>query len=175
MTSHLATFRDIRSFVLRIFTTSNGLYRDADKYFRFKNCRAKSSLPRQCPNLTSSLASSLTLLDSHLSTHCLRLSSPLSPITALSSRGSMILADDKTAPLSPRFTSARNSLVSASDDSYISFGSDSKYPSTVLKGFPHVSYLTSTILHTTNSIPQTTKTISTTLAPPSTSKQTVLP
>ncbi|KAF8339437.1 beta-glucan synthesis-associated [Amanita rubescens] len=52
------------------------------------------------------------------------------------------LANDKTARLPPMFTSTRNPLVSTSGDSYISFMSDSKYPSTILKGSPHglVSY-----------------------------------
>ena len=126
------------------------------------------------PNLTSSLSSSHALRQPSQYSSTSSFVSPQPHVTARSSHGSMILADDKTAPLSPRFTSARDSLVSTSDDSYISFGSDSKYPSTVLKESPHASYCTRTIPHTTNSIPQTTRTISTILAPPSISKRTPL-
>ena len=47
------------------------------------------------------------------------------------------LADDKTALLPPRFTSARNSLISNSGDSFLSFKSDSKYPSALLHRTSH--------------------------------------
>jgi hypothetical protein len=67
---------------------------------------------------------------------------PMSPSQPrrLSSHGSMILyrlADDKTALLPPRFTSARNSLISNSGDSFLSFKSESKYPSALLHRTSH--------------------------------------
>lgn len=98
--------------------------------------RSGTSTPQEFSGLLSH-----SLSDNQLSNRPL-LSSPLNPMSPrrLSSHGSMILyrlADDKTALLPPRFTSARNSLISTSGDSYISFRSDSKYPSTVLKGTPH--------------------------------------
>jgi hypothetical protein len=96
--------------------------------------RSGSSTPHEFSGLLSH-----SLSDNHLTSRTTRLSSPLNPMSPrrLSSHGSMILyrfADDKTALLPPRFASARNSLISTSGDSYISFRSDSKYPSTVLKG-----------------------------------------
>ncbi|KAF8339430.1 beta-glucan synthesis-associated [Amanita rubescens] len=96
--------------------------------------RSGTSTPHEFSGLLSH-----SLSDNQLTSRTTRFSSPLNPMSPrrLSSHGSMILyrlAEDKTALLPPRFASARNSLISTSGDSYVSFRSDSKYPSTVLKG-----------------------------------------